>query len=146
MKKSFDDILDECLERLLAKGETVEQCLAVISRLLMNISFNGDRMKRATEKGYLAATDLADYLVRNGMTFRQAHETAGKMVLFAMDQEKDLNQLTLQEMKKFYGQIEEDVYEWLDPALCVKRRNLPGGTGPEMVKKNLKKARAEIES
>ncbi len=103
-------------------------------------------MRRAAEKGYLVATDLADYLVKKGMTFRQAHGTVGKMVIFAMDQNKELKQLTLKEMKGFSRQITKDVYDWLDPALTIKRRNLPGGTGPDMVEKSLRKAKEEIAS
>ncbi|MEE9612081.1 MAG: hypothetical protein V3W19_12560, partial [Desulfatiglandales bacterium] len=126
--------------------DTVEQSLMVISRLLKEIVFDEKTLRRAAEKGYLVATDLADYLVRKGVTFRRAHETVGKMVLFAIDQKKELNELSLEEMKKFFRQIDKDVYNWLDPASCIKRRNFPGGTGPEMVKKSLEKAREEIES
>ena len=92
----------------------------------------------------MVATDLADYLVGKGVTFRQAHEITGKMVLFAMDQDKELHQLTLEEMKGFSRQIQEDVYGWLDPMECVKKRNLPGGTGPETVRKNLERAKKEL--
>jgi len=92
------------------------------------------------------ATDLADYLVGKGMTFRKAHETVGKMILFAIEQRKELGQLKLEEMKKFERKIEKDVYDWLDPASCIKRRNLPGGTGPEAVKRSLQKAKEELKS
>jgi len=78
------------------------------------------------------------------MTFREAHETVGKMVLHAAEKEKELHELTLDEMKGFARGIEKDVYEWLDPAESIKRRNLPGGTGPDMVKKSLKKAKQEL--
>jgi len=103
-------------------------------------------MKSAAEKGYLVATDLADYLVRKGMTFRQAHETVGKIVLFALDQDRELNQLTLNEMKGFAKKITKDVYDWIDTVSSVKRRNLPGGTGPDAVKKEIEKAKEEIKS
>jgi argininosuccinate lyase len=117
-----------------------------MARLLKEISFNGEVMEKAAQKGYLVATDLADYLVGRGITFRRAHETVGRMVLFAIDQKKELNKLSLDEMKRFAEEIDEDVYDWLEPAMCIKRRNLPGGTGPEMVKESLKRAREEIES
>ena len=78
------------------------------------------------------------------MTFRKAHETVGKMVLYAIDQKKELNQLTQNEMNTFSKKIGNDVYEWLDPAQCIKRRNLPGGTGPEMVRKSIEKAKKEV--
>lgn len=143
---TYNKDMQEDKEPLFDTVDTVENCLMIISLLLKKISFNGETMKSASEKGYLVATDLADYLVGKGMTFRQAHETVGKVVLYAIDQNKELNQLTLKEMKGFTRKITKDVYNWLDPVSSVKRRGLPGGTGPEMVKKNLKKAKEEIES
>ncbi len=143
---TYNKDLQEDKEALFDTLDTVDQCLSVLSRLLKEVSFNGERMKRATEEGYLVATDLADYLVGKGMTFRKAHETVGKMILFAIEQRKELGQLNLEEMKKFERKIEKDVYDWLDPASCIKRRNLPGGTGPEAVKRSLQKAKEELES
>jgi len=70
----------------------------------------------------------------------------GKMVLFALEQKRELNQLSLKEMKGFTKKISKDVYDWIDPVLSVKRRNLPGGTGPDAVKKALEKAKEEIQS
>ena len=67
-----------------------------------------------------------------GMTFRHAHEVVGKIVLFAVDHGKELNELTLEELKGFSRQINKDVYAWLDPVSCLKRRNIPGGTGPDI--------------
>lgn len=143
---TYNKDMQEDKEALFDTVDTVEQCLFVISRLLKEISFNGERMRKAAEQGYLVATDLADYLVGKGMTFRKAHETVGKMILFAIDQKKELNQLTLKEMKSFARQVEKDVYDWLEPTACIRRRNLPGGTGPETVKKSLEKAKEELGS
>ena len=134
---TYNKDMQEDKEALFDAVDTVEICLEVMSQLLGEISFNSDRLKAATEKGFLVATDLADYLVGKGITFREAHEIVGKMVLFAMDREKELHDLTLDEMKGFARQIDKDVYEWLDPVLCLKRRNIPGGTGPDMVKQSL---------
>ena len=142
---SYNKDMQEDKEALFDTYDTVEQCLLVMSRLLKEISLNGEMMKKATEQGYLVATDLADYLVGKGMRFRKAHETVGKMILFALDQKKELNQLTLEEMKGFARQVEKDVFDWLEPASCIKRRYHPGGTGPEMVKRSLEKAREELE-
>ena len=143
---TYNKDMQEDKEALFDTSDTVEQCLAVMTLLLKGLSFNRDVMKRAVEGGYLTATDLADYLVRKGLTFRQAHETVGKMVLFAMGQNKELDQLTLKEMKPFSRAIERDVYDWLNPAQCIKRRELPGGTGPEAVKKSLQKAKEDIKT
>jgi argininosuccinate lyase len=143
---SYNKDLQEDKEALFDTADTVEPCLSVLSSLLKEVSFNGEKMRKATEEGYLVATDLADYLVGRGMTFRKAHETVGKMILFAIDQKKELSQLNLEEMKKFERRIEKDVYGWLDPASCIKRRSLPGGTGPEAVKQSLQKAKEELVS
>jgi argininosuccinate lyase len=143
---TYNKDLQEDKEALFDTVDTVDQCLSVLSRLLEEVSFNEERMKRATEEGYLVATDLADYLVGKGMTFRKAHETVGKMILFAIEQKRELDQLNLEEMKKFERKIEKDVYDWLDPASCINRRNLPGGTGPEAVKRSLQKAKEELKS
>jgi argininosuccinate lyase len=143
---SYNKDLQEDKEALFDTVDTVEQCLSVLSRLLKEVVFDEERMRKATEEGFLVATDLADYLVRKGMTFRKAHEAVGKMVLFAMDQKKELGQLSLDEMKKFARKIEKDVYDWLEPTSCIKRRNLPGGTGPKAVKRSLQKAKEELES
>jgi argininosuccinate lyase len=143
---SYNKDLQEDKEALFDTVDTVDQCLSVLSRLLKELSFNEERMKRATEEGYLVATDLADYLVGKGMTFRKAHETVGKIILFAIGKKKELGQLNLEEMKKFERKIEKDVYDWLDPASCIRRRDLPGGTGPEAVKRSLQKAKEELKS
>lgn len=143
---TYNKDMQEDKEALFDTVDTLERCLIVMTRLLKELSFNKKVMKKAVEEGHLVATDMADYLVGKGMTFRKAHETVGKMVLYAMDQKKELNQLTQNEMKTFSKKIGNDVYAWLDPAQCVKRRNLHGGTAPEMVRKSLKRAKREIGS
>jgi argininosuccinate lyase len=141
---TYNKDMQEDKESVFDTVDTVEPCLMVVTRLLKEISFNAEVMKRAVDEGYLVATDLADYLVVKGVTFRQAHEIVGKMVLFALDQKKELHELSLEEMKGFSRQIDEDVYDWLDPVASIRRRSLPGGTGTEAVKERLKKAGEEV--
>lgn len=141
---TYNKDLQEDKEALFDAVDTVEICLQVMGRLLGEISFSGERLKEAAEKGFLVATDLADYLVRKGMTFRKAHDRVGKMVLFAAERGKELCDLTLDEMKHFSKQIGQDVYNWLDPSSSLKRRNIAGGTGPEMVRMCLNKAKEEV--
>ena len=141
---TYNKDMQEDKESLFDAVDTVEQCLMVMTRLLEELSFNKKVMKNAIDKGYLVATDLADYLVGRGLTFRKAHQIVGEMVLYAMGQKKEFNQLTLDEMNRFSKEIDNDVYAWLDPAQCVERRNLPGGTATERVKKSIKKAKREI--
>ncbi len=141
---TYNKDMQEDKEPLFDTADTVGPCLEVMTRLLQNLSFNSEAMMRASERGYLTATDLADYLVTKGLTFRKAHETAGAMVLLALESNLELSELSMDEMKGFSERIEEDVYDWLDPARCVARRNVPGGTGPDMVALEIKKAKEEI--
>jgi argininosuccinate lyase len=143
---TYNKDLQEDKEPLFDTVDTVEQCLMVMTRVLKEVSFDKEVMRKAVDEGYLVATDLADYLVRKGMTFRKAHETTGKMVLYAIDRNKELRELTLKEMKGFAGQIEKDVYQWLEPSFCVTRRNIYGGTGPDMVRESIARAREELVS
>jgi argininosuccinate lyase len=141
---SYNKDMQEDKEGLFDSVDTVEQCLLLMSRLLGGVSFHKEAMRKAVNQGYLAATDLADYLVTRGVTFRKAHEIAGRMVLYALDRGKELDRLKLEEMKAFWEGIEEDVYEWLDPVSCIDRRNIVGGTGRSAVKGALAKAREEM--
>jgi argininosuccinate lyase len=141
---SYNKDMQEDKEGLFDSVDTVEQCLLLMSRLLGGVSFHKEAMRKAVDQGYLAATDLADYLVTQGVTFRKAHEVAGRMVLYAMDRGTELDRLKLEEMKAFWEGIEEDVYEWLDPVSCIDRRNIVGGTGRSAVKGALAKAREEM--
>ena len=141
---TYNKDIQEDKEALFDSSDTVQICLEVMARLLGEITFKEERLKEAVEKGFLVATDLADYLVGRGITFREAHEIVGEMVLFAIDQKKELHELALNEMKDFNRQIDQDVYEWLDPMLAPARRNIPGGTGPDMVKKAIEEAKREL--
>jgi len=141
---TYNKDMQEDKEALFDAVDTVESCLDVIRKLLGEISFNGEKLKKSAEKGFLVATDLADYLVGKGTTFREAHEIVGNMVLFALEQGRELHELTLNEMHRFTGQIKQDVYEWLEPASSLDKRNMPGGTGPAVVRKSIDKAKQEL--
>ena len=143
---TYNKDMQEDKESLFDTVDTVEDCLSVITLLLKEVSFNGDTMKQACEKGYLMATDLADYMVVNGSTFRQAHDAVGKIVLYAIDNKKELHELKLEEMKQFSKHIKKDVFKWLEPASAIKRRNLLGGTGSRAVRECIIQAKTETNS
>jgi argininosuccinate lyase len=141
---TYNKDLQEDKEGLFDAADTLMASLDVMGRLMGAITFDADRLRQAAEQGYLAATDLADYLVTKGMSFRQAHEVVGRIVLFAMDRQKELHQLTLEDLRGFSGQIEEDVFDWLDLAGCIRRRNITGGTGDKAVAQRLLQAKQEL--
>lgn len=141
---SYNKDMQEDKEALFDTADTVHICLEVMGRLLGQISFKEERLREAAGKGYLVATDLADYLVVKGSTFRDAHEVVGKMVLFAMDQGKELQELSIKEMKTFYRQVDKDVYQWLNPSISPDRKKGVGGTAQERVEEAVRKAKAEL--
>ena len=141
---AYNKDMQEDKEALFDSAHTVQMCLKVMGSLLGEVSFKPDMLKAATEKGYLVATDLADYLVGKGLTFREAHEIVGKMVVFAIENKCELHEISLEVMKTHSRQIEKDVYAWLEPQLAVGRRNIAGGTGPEAVKRALEKAKQQL--
>jgi argininosuccinate lyase len=142
---AYNKDMQEDKEPLFDTVDTVEETLTVLSLLLREITFRPENINRAVEKGYLVATDLADYLVTKGMTFRKAHHLVGEIILAAQKKNKELHQLELAEIKRFSPLIEDDVYGWLDPVSCIERRNIYGGTGSDTVKKALKKAKEELQ-
>jgi len=143
---TYNKDMQEDKEPLFDTVDTVEKSLSILSLLLREIDFKKENLKKATENGYLVATDLADYLVTKGLTFRKAHHIVGDMILSAQKQNKELHQLDLHEMKHFSSLIGNDVYAWLDPASCIDRRNIKGATGPKEVKKAVRKAKKELQS
>jgi argininosuccinate lyase len=141
---AYNKDMQEDKEAVFDTVDTLEQCMAVLTLLLKEISFNGENMRKACDEGYIMATDMAEYLVTKGMTFRKAHETVGQIVLFAIDKKKALKDLTLKDLKGFNRQITKDVFEWLDPESAISRRNLHGATGYEAVKQSIKRAKREV--
>ncbi len=109
-------------------------CLQVFTAMFEQVQFNQDAMHRAAASGYSTATDLADYLVRKGVPFRDAHEIVGKVVGVAISDRLALEQVPLSQMQKFSPVIDSDVYEVLTLEGSVNARNHVGGTAPEQVK------------
>ena len=101
-------------------------------------------MYQSALKGHSTATDLADYLVKKGMTFRDAHEIVGKVVSHAINENKDLSELSLKELKVFNSSIESDVFDAISLEGSVNVRNHLGGTSPKQVSLAIKAARKSI--
>lgn len=120
-------------ESLFDVVDTVKGCLHAYTGLVPEIVVNKDRMRSAAMKGFTTATDLADYLVRKNIAFRDAHTVVGQSVQYAIKVEKDLSELTLDELKQFSEVIEDDVFDFLSLEGSVAARAHQGGTAPEQV-------------
>jgi argininosuccinate lyase len=113
--------------------DTLIDSLRAFADMVPALSVNRDSTYQAAQQGYATATDLADYLTRKNVAFRDAHEVVGKAVAFAIEQGKDLSACTLQELQKFDPRIEQDVFEVLTLEGSLNARNITGGTAPEQV-------------
>ncbi len=128
-------------EPLFDAVDTVRDCLRAFADMVPAIDVKADNMREAALRGFSTATDLADYLVNQGIPFRDAHEVVGKAVAFAITQQKDLSQLSLAELQTFCAAIAADVFDILTLEGSVRARNHLGGTAPEQVRMAVARAR-----
>ena len=124
--------------------DTVKDCLFAYSQMMPAVSCNKDEMYAAAKQGYATATDLADYLVKKGMPFRDAHEVVGKSVAFGIEKKKDLAELKLAELQNFSDLITQDVFEVLTMEGSVAARDHIGGTAPIQVLAAVATAKTDI--
>lgn len=142
---AYNKDMQEDKEAVFDTVDTVLNTLKVTEIVLRNITVNVEKSKIAATKGYLNATELADYLVAKGMPFRTAHSTVGKIVLFAVSVGKELDELSLENLKEFSPEIEEDVFESLSLEKTLSGKNQIGGTSPERVSEALEMAKRYLE-
>ncbi len=130
---SYNKDNQEDKEPLFDTLDTLIDSLRAFADMVPALSVNREKAYQAAQQGYATATDLADYLVKKNVAFRDAHEAVGKAVAFAIEQGKDLSACTLQELQKFDPRIEQDVFEVLTLEGSLNARNITGGTAPEQV-------------
>lgn len=142
---AYNRDLQEDKEGLFDTVDTLEATLDVFSGMVKTLKVNRERMQAATAQDYILATDLADYLVKKGISFRKAHSVIAGLVRYALEQSKPLNKLTLAEYKKFSSLFTEDVYG-ITVESSLASRNVPGGTAPEQVRLAIQKAKGRLEA
>ncbi|MFT7403468.1 argininosuccinate lyase [Zhongshania sp.] len=113
--------------------DTVKDCLKAYADMVPAITVNKDVTREAAKRGFSTATDLADYLVRKGLPFRDAHEVVGKSVAYGIAENKDLSEMTLDELHAFSPDIDDDVFDVLTLEGSVNARDHIGGTAPKQV-------------
>jgi argininosuccinate lyase len=124
--------------------DNLKGSLKIFAAMVPAISCNATAMREAAMKGFATATDLADYLVRKGTPFRDAHEVVGKAVALGVEKGCDLSDLSLDELRSFSPQIEEDVYQVLTLEGSVAARDHIGGTAPAQVRAAIQRARQRL--
>lgn len=143
---AYNKDMQEDKEGIFDSIDTVKMCLNVFTNMLATIRVKKDNMLKAAQGGFTNATDIADYLVKKGIPFRTAHEIIGKMVLYCIQNNKSIDELTMDEFKKFSESIQDDIYEEISLKKCVSERKLPGGPAKESVQKSIDNACAFIKS
>ncbi|WP_375170594.1 argininosuccinate lyase [Marinobacter sp.] len=128
-------------EPLFDTVDTVKGCLKAYADMIPAIRSKADNMRVAAKRGFSTATDLADYLVKKGVPFRDAHEIVGKSVAFGVAEERDLSDMTLAELQQFSDVIGEDVFDVLTLEGSVQARDHLGGTAPAQVRAAVARAR-----
>jgi argininosuccinate lyase len=141
---AYNKDMQEDKEAMFDAADTVAASLQVTATVLQNLSVNQARAKAAAAEGYMNATELADYLVRKGMSFREAHDTVGRLVLQAISEQVELNELPLEEMRSIAPQIGADVYEALVLEQTLATKSAAGGTSRARVAEALAAARARL--
>ncbi len=117
--------------------KTVKDCLELFNGMLETIRFNSAIMEKSAAKGFTNATDAADYLVMKGVPFRDAHGIIGRLVLFCIEKDKSIDELTIDELRSISKDFDEDVYEAISIKTCVDKRLTVGAPGPDAMKKVL---------
>jgi argininosuccinate lyase len=141
---AYDRDMQEDKEGLFDTVDTLNGTLEVFAGMVRTLKFKADIMAGAAGRGYILATDLADYLVRKGESFRSAHDIVGRLVRYAAEKGRTFAQLDINEYRKFSPLFEEDVRR-INVRSSLAARDVPGGTAPKRVRQALKRARRLLE-
>ena len=118
--------------------DTTKGCIALFHGMLDTLTFRKDKMRASAEGGFTNATDAADYLVNHGVAFRDAHGIVGKLVLYCIEKNISLGEMSLEEYKAISPVFEEDIYDAICMETCVSKRNTIGAPGQEAMAKVIK--------
>ncbi|TSK04425.1 MAG: argininosuccinate lyase [Geobacter sp.] len=138
---AYNKDMQEDKEPLFDTIDTVKGSLKIFADMVREMKVNAERMKVAAAAGFSTATDVADYLVRKGIPFRDAHEIVGKAVRYCIENEMDIPELSLAEWQIFSGRIEDDIFDAITLEASVNARKATGGTALERVKAEIARAK-----
>lgn len=142
---AYNKDMQEDKEAIFDSVNTAKMCLENFIPMLETMTILKDNMKNASAKGFINATDCADYLVKKGLAFRDAYKITGQLVSYCIDNDKTLETLTLNEYKQYSEVFEEDVFDSIALITCVMERNVVGGPSPKQVKSQIENVKKTIE-
>ncbi len=135
---TYNRDMQEDKEPVFDAVDTVKNSLEILGGLFEKAEFNEERLKREAKKGFILATEIADYLAKKGVPFREAHEITGKIVAYCEKKNKELDELTMEEFKRFSEMFEKDIFNVIDLKKAVSARNVKGGTGIKAVREAIR--------
>ncbi len=138
---AYNKDMQEDKEPIFDSIDTVKLCLPVFCDMIATMTVKKDNMLKGAKGGFTNATDVADYLVKKGLPFREAHGVVGRMVYHAVTENKNLDDFTMEEFKSFSDIIEEDIYDAISMETCVNGRSVVGGPAKETVEAAIAEAR-----
>ena len=141
MPMTYNRDLQEDKEALFVTVDTLAGSLRVVREMLASASFSKERMAKALRQGFLTATEAADYLVRKGVAFREAHGIVGQVVRYCEKQDMGFEQMSLEEWRSFSPVFGPDIVEYISPEGAVQSKKSPGGTAPERVSEQIEHGR-----
>lgn len=134
---AYNKDMQEDKEAVFNAIDTAKQCLEIINPMFDSLSFIKENMAKSASKGFINATDCADYLVKKGLPFRDAYYVSGKLVANCCDHNKALNDRTIKEFRQFHKLFDTDVYSFIDLNYCLCQRKTLGGPSPEDVQRQI---------
>jgi argininosuccinate lyase len=137
---AYNRDLQEDKVHLFGAIDSLEEWLPLLSEMIETISFNPDAMEKALDQGHPEATDLADHLVEKGVPFREAHNLVREVVQKAVDAEKSLSELSLEEYHEVDSRFDPSIFKLMSADKSTRRRDLPGGTGPSSINQQIDRA------
>jgi len=140
---AYNKDMQEDKEPLFDSIDTVKGSLKIFADMIAQMKVRAENMRIAAARGFSTATDVADYCVRKGLPFRQAHEVVGKTVRYCIENGKDIPELSIEEFRQFSELIDEDIYDYVTLEASVNARRATGGTAREAVEREISRARAE---
>jgi len=143
---AYHSDMQEDKESLFDAVDTLKACLDVCAGMIRTMTVNEEKILSALASDYSNATELADYLARKGVPFRQAHQITGRIVKYCIEKNILLRNLSLDEFRRFSEMLGEDIYSLLSPDVCVNRRKSPGATAPDRVREQISLAEKLLES
>lgn len=141
---AYNKDMQEDKEAIFDSVDTVKQCVAIFTPMLKTMTVIEKNMLDAAAKGFINATDVADYLTKKGIPFRTAYKVSGTLVAYCIDKGTVLEKLTIEEYKNFSEVFDTDIYDAINLENCTFRRNSEGGTAIESVEKQIKSVRNQL--